>query len=306
MKASQEHKPAGPEILGLLIVAAATMSMTYYFKDLPGVNVAPMGFTVLVLLAGFAYGPQVAWAMGLVLGFVIMGLFFINAVSIQACLASLAGLLVGTLFPLPWTQMQEEAKQAFDEKCHPLQLKRDFAAEQLAKISKDVQISEQRGRETDALYHAGREISKLLSLQDTLEFSREIIRDTLLGSGGAKDKAAAPTAPAEPSFVLMLVDEDAGRFRLGTYAGLEEAQARRFETALGGLDIMNWLRSQGKALIISNTASEARLKGMTLPPQLRGLSSVPLFIQDQVIGLVVVFDFGGAKLDRQDSGDVWI
>ena len=190
-----------------------------------------------------------AWVLGLVSGLAITGLSFAGMISIDACLASLISLAVCTLFPIPWTQAQEKFQELFQARKQPLEEKREFAAEQLAKISKEVQVSEQRGRETDALYHAGREISKLLSLQDTLEFSKEIIRDTLIGSGGAGGAASERSAShEEPCFVLMLVDEEAGVFRLGASSGLEAELAARFETSLGGLDLMSWLRRPSQAL----------------------------------------------------------
>ena len=295
--------------------AAALLSLlsagaSFYLGSSPVANLAPLGFSAAVLFAGRRHGAKPALLFGLAAGLWTAGLFFSGILSAHACLACFGCLGASILFPLPWTRGQKEFQAAFEGRRQPWAEKRDFAISQLSKIGREVQVSEQRGRETDALYHAGREISKLLSLQDTLEFSREVIADTLLGSAVPREKAAGPgpqPAPNEPCFVLVLVDEEAGRFRLGTFSGLELELAERFETPLGGQDLMNWLKAQGQPLVIANAASEARLKGIALPPQLRGFSSVPLLIQSQVIGLVVVFDMGNSpRLDTQDLANLRI
>lgn len=260
----------------------------------PELNGGPLLFSLAVLILGLKRGPLEAWILGLLSGLfttlLYTPLFFQGAaISVHWCLASLLVLAVCTLFPIPWTQEEEASLESFERRKMPLEEKRDFAREQMDKVSQDVTFSEQRSREIDALYHAGREISKLLTLQDTLDFSSEIIRDTLQGASASKGAVAAP---AESPFVLMLVDEDGGRFRLGTFGGMSHEMALKFEAPLGGVDLMNWLKTQATPVSVGNAAGDARLKALMLPPQLRGFACIPLLIQDAVIGLVVVFDFG--------------
>ncbi len=283
-------------LAGAWLLAAAALSLSGGGK--PEGNAAPLLFPGAVLLLGFSRGSLSAWVSGLAAGVFITGLLVTGQVSFHLCLASLGSLLAATLFPIPWISRQEAARESFDQKRLPLESRRDFAREQLGRVEREVGVSEQRARETDALYHAGREISKLLTLEDTLEFSREIIRDTLLGVG------ARPAEPApEPAFVLMLVEEDSGRIRLGTYSGMEEELASRFEGPLGAQDLMNWLRLQGKPLAVANAAAESRLKGIPIPASIRGFSCVPLLIEEAVIGLVVVFDLGSSRMDALDASN---
>jgi diguanylate cyclase (GGDEF)-like protein len=277
------------------LLCLAGLATSLWLRGQPELNGGPLFFSAAVLVVGLKRGPLEAWILGLLCGLfttLLFSSFFSGqpAISLDFCLASLSVLALCTLFPIPWTQDEESLLEAFERRKAPLEEKRDFARDQLERVLRELGQSEQKSREIDALYHAGREISKLLTLQDTLDFSREIIRDTLQGEQAGGD-AAPPPAP----FVLMLVDEDAARFRLGTLAGIDPELAQSFEAPLGGQDLMNWLKGQGKPLVVVGAAADARLKGLKLLPQLRGFSSVPLLIQDAAIGIIVVFDFGGGR-----------
>ena len=297
--------------LAVAALCALGLGLSLGLHGSPDLNAGPLVFPAAVLLVGLKRGPLEAWILGLLSGLfctlLYTTLFFSQpGISIYFCMVSLAALAICTLFPIPWTQAAESSLEAFERRKLPLEEKRDFAREQFEKVSRDVQVSEQRSREIDALYHAGREISKLLTLQDTLDFSSEIIRDTLQGDNAQGMKAESGH---ESPFVLMLVDEDSSRFRLGTFGGMDPELARNFETPLGALDFMNWLKAQGKAVTVSNASAESRLKGLNLIPQLRGFSSIPLLIQDQAIGLIVVFDFGekpGQSMDGKDFSNLRI
>jgi diguanylate cyclase (GGDEF)-like protein len=288
-------------VAGLVLTG---LGFSLWLGDSKELNGGPLFFSAAVLLLGLRRGPLEGWILGLAGGLFTTLLCNFGGISLAFCLASLGSLVVCTLFPIPWTQDEEAALDSFEHRKMPMEARRDFALEQLAKVTRDVQISEQRSREIDALYHAGREISKLLTLQDTLDFSREIIRDTLQGDSGPTAKAAP-----EPSFVLMLVDEELSRFRLGSFGGMDPDLALKFEVPLGGLDLMNWLKAQPKAVTVANASAEPRLKGLNLLPQLRGFSSIPLLIQDQAIGLIVVFDLGEPKarpIEGQDFSNLRI
>jgi diguanylate cyclase (GGDEF)-like protein len=158
------------------------------------------------------------------------------------------------------------------------------------------QAAERRGRETDALYHAGREISKLLTLSDTLEFSREVLRDTLRLAGGEAGLA----------FVLALVDEEHGVYRVGASEGLDKGQLAAFEQPLDARSLCAWLRPKRGQVLVAKAAAEPELKGVALPPAVRGLMALPLLIQDQAIGWVIVLDLGDGRLEARDFSNLRI
>jgi diguanylate cyclase (GGDEF)-like protein len=228
-----------------------------------------------------------------------------NGITAHLFLAMLSSLALGFLCYLTWKNRLRTFVAAFEERKRPLEERLSFAKEQMAKVAKEVRVSEQRGREMDALYHVGREISKLLSRQDTLEFSREVIRDTLRGPLEAESEGDLQAQ--EPCFVLMLLDEDDGTFHLGTFSGLELKMAERFEKAMSDPDLAKWLGAESKPLFIAQVASRPELKAVaTALPQALALSTVPLLIQSQVIGLVVIFDFGAGHLEVQNTSNLLI
>lgn len=293
--------------LASLALCLAALGFGLWLRSSPASNGAALFFAAAVLVAGLQRGPMFAWILGLGGGLFVMLLCNAGGMSLSMGLVSLAALGVCTLFPIPWTQEEERLNEDFERKRQPLEQRRDFALEQLNKISQDLLLSEQRSREIDALYHAGREISKRLTLEDTLDFCREIIRDTLQGSGTPLHKNAP--LPVESSFVLVLVDEENAKLRVGIFGGMDEELAGKFEAPLGAMDLVNWLKNQGKSITIPNVAAEPRLKGIQLLPQLRGFSSIPLLIQEQVIGLIVVLDFGdgrGRSMEGQDFSNLRI
>jgi diguanylate cyclase (GGDEF)-like protein len=157
------------------------------------------------------------------------------------------------------------------------------------------QAAERQGRETDALFHAGREISKLLSLADTLEFSREVLHDTLKPKDGG----------SAPSFVLAQVDLENSIFSLGVAEGLDGAQVHALEQGFENNGFYQWLRQAG-GVLVPRVAAEPGLKGVPLPPGVRSLLSVPLMIQDQAIAWVVVFDTGDFGLLERDFSNLKI
>src|SRR6185369_15610410 len=93
----------------------------------------------------------------------------IQSMLLHSVLATLSCLVIGYFCLRAWKKNLREKDSAREDFKKPLQDRLAFANEQLARVAKAVRLSEQRGRETDALYHVGREISKLLSRQDTLE-----------------------------------------------------------------------------------------------------------------------------------------
>src|SRR6185503_11534768 len=103
----------------------------------------PLLFSAAVLVAGLKRGPLEAWILGL-LGGLFSTLLFTSAgaspdsLALYFCLASLAVLAVSTLFPIPWTQAEESALEAFERRKLPLEEKRDFAREQLERVSRDL------------------------------------------------------------------------------------------------------------------------------------------------------------------------
>ncbi len=281
---------AGLAVLGLGVLLSVLM------RGLGQYNAGPLLLAPGILLLGFSAGTLVAWGAGVGAGIFTVGLQVADGVSLDLALAALAAQLVCTLFPLPFVENSEAEEEEFHDRRRPLDAERERLRETLEELRQRAQAAERRGRETDALYHAGREISKLLTLEDTLEFSREVLRDTLrLGSG--EDHLA---------FVLALADEEKGTWRVGAMEGLEKNEQKLFEQDLGEKGLFRWLRSKGGQVLVPRAAAEPGLKGVPLPPGLRGLLGLPLLIQDQAIGWVLVLDMGEGHLEARDFSNLRI
>jgi diguanylate cyclase (GGDEF)-like protein len=282
-------------LIGLGMLALG-VGMSLVLRDQPGFNAGPLILAPGILLLGFSAGTLVAWGAGVAAGVFTVALQVGAGVSLDLALAALAGQLVCTLFPLPFVENSEAEEAEFHERRRPLDSEREGLRETLEELRQRAQAAERRGRETDALYHAGREISKLLTLEDTLEFSREVLRDTLRLSGGE----------AQLAFVLALADDEGGGFRVGAAEGLEKGELRHFEQAPDEKGLMHWLEGKQGPVLVPRTAAEPGLKGVPLPPALRGLLALPLLIQDQAIGWVLVLDLGGAQLEARDFSNLRI
>jgi diguanylate cyclase (GGDEF)-like protein len=259
-------------------------------------NVGPVILAAGILLLGFSQGTLVAWTAGALSGLVTMGLYLNDAVSLDLALASLGTQLVCALFPLPWVEADERARQEFMARLNPLEDERGGLRQELGRLQATTQAAERLSRETDALYHAGREISKLLTLQDTLEFSKEVLRDTLRPLSGE----------ASLTFVLAMVDEEAGQFRVGAADGLNPEEEALFEHPLEQPGLLFWLKQYTDTVMIPRTAAEPALKGLPLPNGVRGLAAFPLLIQGEAIGWVLVFDLGEGSLEARDFSNLRI
>lgn len=275
---------------------ALGLGISLALRHSPGVNAGPLVLAPAILLLGFGAGTLVAWGAGVAAGLLTVGLQVAGWVSLDLALAALATQLACTFFPLPFVERSEAEEEGFLERRRPLDAERERLKGELEEQRRKAQAADRRGRETDALYHAGREISKLLTLEDTLEFSREVLRDTLRLGGG--DQALA--------LVLALTDEDAGRWRVGVAEGLEPKEQRLFEQGLHEKGLYRWLAGQAAPVLVPRVAAEAGLKGVPLPPGLRGLLGLPLLIQDQAIGWVLVLDLGGGGLEARDFSNLRI
>jgi diguanylate cyclase (GGDEF)-like protein len=276
----------------LLVAGAAGLSLA--LRGHPADNAGPVLLAPGILLLGFGGGTLLAWSTGLAAGLFTVGLMMAGGVSLDLTLAALAAQLVCTLFPLPFVEATEAEEEDFQAKRRPLDAERERLRETLEELRRRAQVAERRGRETDALYHAGREISKLLTLKDTLEFTREILHDTLRLSGGGEGQA----------FAVMLLDEEQRRFRLGPYEGVDLEEALRLEQPSQGLSLYAWLAETGGQRLVPRVAAEAGLKGVPLPTGLRGLLALPLLIQAEAIGWVLVLDFGDAHLEARDFSNL--
>jgi diguanylate cyclase (GGDEF)-like protein len=277
-------------------VLAAALAACYVWRDAPESNVGPVVLSAGILLLAFAQGTFVAWAAGVACGLLTVALYLSHHLGLGLTLSSLAAQLVCTLFPLPWVEAEEKARQDFDARREPLEQERNSLREELARLQATTQAAERRSRETDALYHAGREISKLLTLQDTLEFSKEVLRDTLRPLSG---EAALP-------FVLAMLDEETARFKVGAAEGLSADEERLFEHPLDQPGLLSWLKRQPGPITIPKTAAEPALKVLPLPAGVRGLVAFPLLIQEQAIGWVLVFDLGEGRLEARDFSNLRI
>ncbi len=285
---------------GLLALAlASVLWLVMQSSDSPDANAAGLAAPALVLLLGLRRGPLVSWFAGLALGLAFTVLIMKGGISLGLFFNCLGLLAACTLFPIPWSQRRDQTLQDFEAQRVPLEERRDFARDQFERVRQEVEKAEQRSREVDALYHAGREISKLLTLQDTLDFCREIIRDTLVS--GEKTQEGN-----EPSFALLLADEESGQYRLGAFGGLSEQDAAEFEAPIGAASLIQWLCQEREPKLFVNVSSEAALKGRGVPPQVRGLASMPLLIEAQVIGVVLVFDVGQGGLSSGELANLRI
>lgn len=276
----------------LVLGVAASLAMRHN----GAANAGPLVLAPGILLLGFSSGTLVAWVAGMAAGVFTVGLQVSEGVSLDLALAALAAQLVCTLFPLPFVENSEAEEDEFHARRQPLDAERERLRETLEELRQRAQAAERRGRETDALYHAGREISKLLTLEDTLEFSREVLRDTLRLAAGEERLA----------FVLALVDEEKGAYRVGAAEGLERGELKLFEQGMDEKGIYRWLGAQGGQVLVPKAAAEPGLKGVPLPPALRGLLALPLLIQGQAIGWVLVLDLGEGHLEARDFSNLRI
>jgi diguanylate cyclase (GGDEF)-like protein len=279
---------------GALMAVGAAVGLA--LRGSPLQNVGPAAMAPGVLLLGFSAGPLAAWGAGLAAGLFTAFLYFTHGVGPDAALSALAVQLVSTLFPLPFVEDGQAEEREFEGRRGPLAQERLALRDTLEDLRTRAQSAERKGRETDALYHAGREISKLLTLADTLEFSREVLHDTL------KMGSSAPPPP----FVLILSDQDQGACRVGIAEGLDSGQIRVFEHGSEQPGLCQWLRAQSGSMLVARVAAEEGLKNVPLPPGIRSLLSVPLVIQSQAIGWVVVFDLGEAGLAERDFSNLRI
>jgi len=277
---------------GLFLALGASLCLA--MRGRPGADMGPVIMGPGGLLLGFGAGRAATWTAALA-GFLFIVFLWMHAwVGGDTALAGTSLLAASALFSLFFAELGENEAREFDAKWKPLSQER----EQLRALLEDLRTrglaAERKGRETDALFHAGREISKLLSLADTLEFSREVLHDTLKLSDGA----------GVPPFVVALVDTENSAFSIGVAEGLDEAQVHLLEQ---GLDhgFHRWLRQAGLVLV-ARVAAEPGLKGVPMPPGVRSLLSVPLVIQEQAIGWVVVFDTGDFGLPERDFSNLRI
>ena len=290
MKSTQKQTLIASAVLGLGVLVCVMM------RTMPEANFGPVVLAAGILLLGFSQGTFVAWAAGLACGVLTVIFNVVHWVDLTIALSSLGAQLACTLFPLPWVEAEEQARQEFDGVREPLETERANLREELARLQATTQAAERRSRETDALYHAGREISKLLTLQDTMEFSKEVLRDTLRPLSG---EATLP-------FVLAMVDEETARFKVGAADGLTPEEEAIFEHPLDQAGLLTWLKRQTGPVTIPKTAAEPGLKGLPLPTGVRGLVAFPLLIQEQAIGWVLVFDLGEGRLEARDFSNLRI
>ena len=167
----------------LLVLALISLSL----KGWSNHNVLPMFFAMLVLLAGYRFGPMIAWGFGLGGGIATVLLFVFSAISGDIFAVTLSLLFMCSVLPVPWVERHENSEKEFAETRRPLESQRETFENEVVTIRNEVKEAERRSRETDALYHIGREISKVLTLEDMLRFSRESIQDTLVGLVGDRE-----------------------------------------------------------------------------------------------------------------------
>jgi diguanylate cyclase (GGDEF)-like protein len=278
---------------GLFLALGASLCLA--LRGRPGADMGPIIMGPGVLLLGFGSGRAATWGAAAA-AFLFTAFLWMQAwVGGDAALAGSALFAASALFSLFFAEHGEDEAREFDAKWKPLSEEREQLRASLEDLRTRGLAAERRGRETDALFHAGREISKLLSLADTLEFSREVLHDTLKLSEGA----------GVPPFVVALVDAENSAFSIGVAEGLDEAQVHLLEQGPEKGGFHHWLRQAG-LILVARVAADPGLKGVPLPPGVRSLLSVPLVIQEQAIGWVVVFDTGDFGLPERDFSNLKI
>ncbi|MGH7442117.1 MAG: GGDEF domain-containing protein, partial [bacterium] len=265
----------------------------------PGTCWALAGLVLLgpmVLFLGFGLGP---WA-GMSLGFA--ALVFTACLGARGNLpadgiaAALALECAGILFPRVLAEVGRGEERLFTEQHGPVAAERDALRADLERLRNRAAQVEREGRETDAMFHVGREIGKLLTLADTLEFTHEILHDTL----------KQPGSTVEPVFVVALVEEGRSAMRIEVVEGLQESEAEILGSERGDNAFYRWLHGSLNPVLVRSIAAESALKGSALPAGARGLLSVPLIAEGRAIGWVLVFDMGAGSMSDEEASNLGI
>ncbi len=255
------------------------------------VGLALMAPTALLLGLGLGQLPAAAVGSAVLAYVAAAGIH--GRVPAEGLVAVLALCAAALVFPRVLAEWGRAEEGAFAAQHGPVAAERDAMRGRLEGLrARAVQV-EREGRETDAMFHVASEIGKLLSLEDTLEFLREIFRDTLKPSGGVP-----------PAFVVALAGEEGKAPRVEVAEGVEVTAADALFAERDG-PFTRWLRASLDPVWVRSVAGEPALKGAPLPPAVRGLLSVPLAIEGRAIGWVLVLDLG-AGLSASDVANLGI
>ncbi len=271
----------------------AMMALAWGAGIRSGMNVFPLGLALTILLLGNAYGPLAAWGSALVSGLFCLALYLRHGMDLDSAWISLAAFLACATYPVPWSIRKGRAEAAFQSTLQPLKDARDLVQAQLEKSRMEVEEAKRRSKESDALYHVSREISKVLTLSETLEFSKEVLAEALKRKpqGGKKQEDSA-------MFLLLLVDEEARKVSVGCSGGVTDDMLRAFTDRVSEKGVLNWILHQRQAFHVPDLARDPRFPGETVPGFLKSAISVPLLIKGQLIGLILVFDTAEGAFDR--------
>ena len=120
MKASARQTALAILVLTAGVIACVAFKAKIQLgQELKPLNPGPVVLAAGILLLGFAQGTLAAWTAGLVCGLVTLGFFMGEYISLDMALTGLAAQLVCTLFPLPWVEADEKAREAFDQQREP-------------------------------------------------------------------------------------------------------------------------------------------------------------------------------------------
>ncbi len=300
MSASAASSQQRAELAMAAGYSLACVAAGLWLRQHPETNAAPLGLVVTILLAGYAYGPVISWLAALVSGLVVLGFFNGDWISMPLLVSALAGFLMSAVYPLPWHLRHEQEEAAFRRQRLPLQEAKDLAAEQLERSRAEAETGKQRSKESDALFLVSREISKVLTLQDMVDFTKEQLVLAL------RKRRGGPKGATSMRFAILLQDEGSRRFRLAGGLGSAPAETAAFEAAPGDGSLVAWLAQQARPIHLNDVQEDPVLRRLPAPRGVKSLISIPLVIREELMGLIVVHDLMASAFSGEDFNDLRI
>jgi diguanylate cyclase (GGDEF)-like protein len=101
-------------------------------------------------------------------------------------------------------------------------------------------------------------------------------------------------------FLLLLVDSEQKRFRVGASSEGGGEAANHAESLVGSKDFINWLYAEAKPLNIPDVHEDSRLRALRAPWMMKSLIFIPMLIRTEVIGMILIYDMVPNAFDKQD------
>jgi diguanylate cyclase (GGDEF)-like protein len=231
---------------------------------------------------------------------VVLGFYNFSWINLPLLVSALASFLMAAIYPLPWHLRHEQEEAAFRHQKLPLQEAKELAAEQLEHSRAEAETGKQRSKESDALFLVSREISKVLTLQDMVDFTKEQLVLAL------KKRHGGPKEVTSIRFAILLQDEGSRRFRLAGGMGIAPGDTAAFEVAPGDGSLMAWLAQQARPIHLNDVQEDPVLRRLPAPRGIKSLISIPLIIREELMGLIVVHDQVTLAFSNEDLNDLRI